>query len=289
VQLLWQISDLVSSFYTLDCMRHGLSTQDSPIGVALAEPVVRLHAALETISVPENIFWSHLVPLAALYPSLQELADVTLRKTVGAERAFGHVEALAGLLHDAQIAFMAAIAKPRVDLMALAAPIKEAWNYHGAGLMGRAANWTDPDLVVDEATIILVHPARMGGGVAYLQYNLVTIEAVSTDLVPELPEFLRLAWLLSMLNLDLPRFSENIAGSRLPMVAGLAMVPVILTAAQELALATQNQETMSRAIQNWLPKGADHTGAVWEWWDGYTSMRPSWATALSALDRLLSE
>jgi hypothetical protein len=121
-----------------------------------------------------------------------------------------------------------------------------------------------------------------------LQYNLVTLEPVSPDPIPELPEFLRLGWLLSMLNLDLPRFSENILASRLPTVTGLAMIPVILTAAQELELGQCNQESMTAAIQCWLPETADKTATVWEWWDGYTSMRPSWATALTALDQLIS-
>ena len=106
----------------------------------------------------------------------------------------------------------------------------------------------------------------------------------------ELPELLRLAWLLSLLNLDLPRYSEGVRPSRLATVAGLAMLPLTLAAAAEVQLARSDPETIGQALQAWLapPNEAQAwTGILSQWWETYCTLRPAWATALQALDRLL--
>ena len=48
---------------------------------------------------------------------------------------------------------------------------------------------------------------------------------LEADPVADLPEVLRLAWLISQLNLDLPRFAENVSPLRRERVIALAMIP----------------------------------------------------------------
>jgi hypothetical protein len=121
---------------------------------------------------------------------------------------------------------------------------------------------------------------------------LARVEAVPSDPVAELSEVLRLAWLVSMLNLDLPRYSETIPPSRLTQVANLAMIPIILTAAEAIPLAACDEPTLRSAVQTWLPvtdQAERLTATVSQWWEVYRTMRPAWADALQALDRLLTE
>jgi len=49
-----------------------------------------------------------------------------------------------------------------------------------------------------------------GAGAAQLRTNSVRLEAVLTHPDPQLPETLRLGWLLSQLNQDLPIYSDTI-------------------------------------------------------------------------------
>jgi len=107
-----------------------------------------------------------------------------------------------------------------------------------------------------------------------------------------LPETLRLAWLLSQLNLDVPAFSENIAPQRLDLAAALAMIPVALTAAENLKLASATDEAIAQAAQTWLApndRGEGRIDILTQWWSAYKGRRPHWSAALEALDRLLSD
>jgi hypothetical protein len=134
----------------------------------------------------------------------------------------------------------------------------------------------------------MVHPALGGGGTAHLPYNSVRLEAVGADPVAELPEVLRLAWLLSSLNLDLPCYSEQLRPGRLTQIAGLAMIPVLLSAAAEVGMDRALEERLPQTIALWMGTTENGTaGILSAWWDSYRTRRPAWATALQALDQLL--
>jgi hypothetical protein len=106
----------------------------------------------------------------------------------------------------------------------------------------------------------------------------------------QLPEIVRLAWLLSQLNVDLPLFSETIHRDRLPLVASLAMLPPALTAAQSADLARCDRPTVQRSLASWIvdkPPEPELADMLLSWWDTYTASRPAWHVAISALDRML--
>ena len=97
---------------------------------------------------------------------------------------------------------------------------------------------------------------------------------------------------MAQLNLGVPRFSETVRRNPLPVVAGLALVPVVLAAAEVAELARCDGATIDLAVRSWLrPAAADADGwsaVVGEWWEVYRTMRPRWPTALQALDNLLA-
>jgi len=153
--------------------------------------------------------------------------------------------------------------------------------------IGRLA---DAQLLVERAEVLLVEPVMGGGGDSHLLYNSVRIEGVLANPDDRLPETLRLAWLLSILNLDLPMFSERIHRDRLDDVGPLAMLPVVLTAAETVELARCDAATLALAMTAWRASDAANPSAVdtvLNWWQTYTASRPSWAVALAALDEML--
>jgi hypothetical protein len=123
----------------------------------------------------------------------------------------------------------------------------------------------------------------------HLPYNSVRIEPVP-NADGQLPEVLRLAWLLGTLNLDMPAYSEAILASRLDRVAALAMIPVTLAAAENVGLESCTPERIAQAVRQWLPPVEAEPASVdtlTQWWETYKSRRPAWSAALAALDRLL--
>ncbi len=290
ISLRWQVSVPVSCFHAADALLRKRPLVNPELCTALAVPAERLQAALTEEWVPADVFWSHLIPLAAGIVSLRELAEVTLTKTLGHADAVPRVGVLHGLLTDLKNAFSTALPGVKEDLASRLAPLQQSWSYNGMSLLGRVVNWTEAGVLVEEAGVVLVYPALGGGGGAHLPYNLVHIEAVAADPVAELPEVARLCWLLSMLNLDIPRYSEQVRPNRLTAVASLAMIPVVLAAAAEVQLARCDEETVALAVRAWLRPAEQ--AEVWtttlnQWWGTYGDMRPEWPTALKALDLLL--
>ena len=246
-------------------------------------------ALLEQHISPEQ-FWSHLVPLATDIKSVRELAELALLKTLGRREAVPRVGQFRNCLSELMNAFATILPRLSNQWETAVEPFRQRWNYHGPGLLGRIVELTEPGILVDAATVVMVYPALRGGGAAHLPYNLLHIEVQTSDPVVQLPEVVRLAWLLSTLNLDLPRYSEGVQGSRLATVAGLAMIPITLTAAAEVQLAPCDTEALGVALPAWLApvhEADSSLDILTQWWETYRALRPSWATGLQALDRLL--
>jgi hypothetical protein len=290
IALRWLTSVPVSCLHAAAAFLRKQPLADPSVGAALAAPAERLQAALLEERVPSERFWSHVIPLAADIDGIRELAEVTLTKTVGRQEAAPRVRRFRDLLAELKDAFGAALPRLSEEWTTSIEPLRQRWNYQGPGLLGGVVQRTEPGILVDAATVVLVYPALRGGGAAHLPYNLLHIEGQSVDPVPDLPEVVRLAWLLSLLNLDLPQYSEGVRPSRLATVAGLAMIPVTLAAAADVQLARCDAEAIGLALKAWLapPNEAEAwAGMLSQWWETYGALRPAWATALQALDRLL--
>jgi hypothetical protein len=153
------------------------------------------------------------------------------------------------------------------------------------------AHLTDERLVVPNAEIVLVYPISGGGGAAHLIYNSVCIEAVQTDPIPELPEVLRLCWLLSQLNIDLPIFSETIHRDRWPLVAALGMLPATLAANQGIQTYHLELDTIRMALEAWQLDGSREGNLaelLLQWWETCLDSQLGWGVALAGLDRMLA-
>jgi hypothetical protein len=290
MKLHWQDSTLVSCLHAAEACLRTPSRMDPTLVRALTPPASALQATLVGEGVSPDAFWSHAIPLAATIQSLHELAEIALTKIVGRAGALPRAGRVCGSLNDVKSVFLAAVLQPEEKTASARDALQQRWNCLGQGLLNGIVRWTEPDVLVEEASIIMVYPVLSGGGSAHLPYNSVRIEAVSGDPVAELPEILRLAWLLAPLNLDLPRYSDDLRPNRLALLAGLAMVPVVLSAATELGLDCSIQTRLTQALEVWLgtPEQTEAWGEILRvWWETYCTLRPAWATALQALDRLL--
>jgi hypothetical protein len=289
MMLRWWANEDVICYHAAAQIQRGLPLLDEQLGQALREPVCFLERERADEGLPAGLFWRHLVPLAAETGSPRRLADVVLTKLEGhaqAEPRIGRFErALAGV----RAAFRQA--RPQTATAPEHSHLEMAWQRHGEALLAGVKSWTEEAVLVEEAAVFVLPPLTAGGaGAAHLPYNSVRIEVPGGE-AAELPEVLRLAWLLAQLNLDLPRYSENLPVARLDLTAGLAMLPVVLCAGENLHLTPCASEAIAPAIRAWVSVGerTDELAAtVTLWWDAYRAQHPACGVALSGLDRLLA-
>ena len=198
---------------------------------ALAELTAVLQSAIGGYGGSAPVVWRHLLALSASIDNNRQLVEIVLRKSFGSAPS-GEVTRLAGLIADLEAAVIRIQPKLANELLLRAGPLSEQWEARGPGLLRKIGEQIDEDqLFVANADVILVHPIQGGGGEAHLLYNSVRMEAVLANPAADVPEVVRLAWLLVQLNQDLPRYSERLTQRDVHELAALALIPVTLVAA----------------------------------------------------------
>lgn len=273
-------------------MVRGGPLADQKLAEALSEPARQLVEAIVAGGIPADRFWEHAAGLAAGVHGNRELANVVLTKCIGrSPRQAELTNLLAGAISALENAYDKAAPRSNDELELRSGPLREQWEARGPGLLAQIGRSTEPELIVPQADVLLVHPIQGGGGEAHLAYNSAAIEAVLTNPRAELPEVVRLAWLLAQLNNDLPLYQGNLTRDRAAELGAYALLPATLAAAESVELARCDSATLALAAEMWLddPKEAQFIGTLEQWWQVYGESRPRWSVALAALDRLLVE
>jgi hypothetical protein len=290
VEINWRPQALVSALHAAEAAARNQPIVDGRLGEAIAEPAMQLAEEIRSANLPSARFWGHLIPLAANIAGRRQFVETAVTKTVGRG---ARLEATVGSL-DARVAGVDAAVRGALphlseELALRERPIREQWEARGAGMMQEIGRLTDPDLIVECCDVMLIHPALGGGGEAHLSYNSVRFEAVLANPVAELPEVIRLAWLIAQLHLDLPVHSEAIHTDRLPHIARWAMLIPTLIAAESVELLRFAPDEVDRAVAAWrlsAPPGVNGAALVRDWWQTYVDARPPWSVALAALDQM---
>ncbi len=290
MELQWTANGNVSVYHTAWCIAH-FPTQTEHCQDSLRTAALALDKLCGNFHVPKSRFWDQLLTLSATVHFTSDLAKRVMART---GLSSPHQQALlAGHLNECRRAFEGCFPKFGSEIPLRAGPLRQLWEAQGPGLLRMIARTTDEGLLVENAEVTLVQPILGGFGYAHLVTNRIHFEAVLINAAPELPETLRLAWLLAQLDLERPVYSELINTSRLRSLAGLAMLPVVLTAGQELDVCRCTTELIEQAVALWqadtLELKQSHAAAVLtSWWETYQAARPEWRIALTGLDKMLS-
>ncbi len=289
-ELTWKAPFATTCLHLADGLARGLPLADPRLEPAMAS-AGRLKAALEWCGTPPGRMWRLLTGLSGQNQSPAQIAEIALVKSIGrVERMSGTAAALAGAIADLQTAVRNAVPSLEAELEHRERPLREQWEARGPGLLHQVVLLTEPALMPPQADVLLVHPAFGGAGMAHLPFNSIRIEAVLANPHAELPEILRMAWLLAQLQLDLPLLSENIHADRLPHVARLAMLPAVLKAADNADLVHYSPQLLGQALTAWqlsVPPGVDAVTMLKEWWETYELDHPPFRVALAALDAMM--
>jgi hypothetical protein len=132
----------------------------------------------------------------------------------------------------------------------------------------------------------LMPPILGGAGQAHPPYNVVTFEAVLANPIAQLPEVLRLGWLLAQLNPALAARAGSASGGW-RRAAAWVMLAMVLTAAEDVELARADRAHFDLAAAAWL-NDQSAADTVWRWWETGGAQRADWPASLETLERLLS-
>lgn len=291
MELQWIPSATASCYHAADGLRRGWQLANDELASEFREAADSLVAEIRGASLPEERFWEHLCAFGHQIESNQQLVRQVLQRAVGAHASNLVAQSLAGRIADLEAAMRRCLPDANTELEHRRGPLKEHWEARGPGLLHAFAGLTDPRLVVDRAEIVLVHPSFGGGGAAHLMNNSIRVEAVLANVVPELPEVLRVGWLLAQLNHDLPMFGERVHGERLRLLTQLATLPPILVAGDIVELASLSQDALTAAITTWridAGEPAEVSATLLNWWGTYQDACPTWDIALAGLDQMLA-
>ena len=290
-ELRWLASMSASCFYATKAIIRGDRFVHDLLAERLRMPAHRLQAELQVNKIDRERFLDHVAALSVGIENNDQLAETALIKTLGKSNTDVHVaHAIAGRFADLESEFNQACPSALEELSTRAEPLRMQWDAHGPGILHALTQLTHPNILPERADVVLVLPVLGGGGTADLPTNTVRMEAVLADPIPELPEHLRLAWLVAQLNMDVPVFCERIPGRRVPRAAAMAMIPAILAAAQEVGVAKFDQANVERALSAWQMEWTmvpEIAHMLLSWWETYQQKKSRFSMALTALDRML--
>lgn len=291
MKLAWKTPTLTSAAYAGRVLRRGERSDAVDVSSALVREATDFQAALRQTNLPTAKFWDELVAWSALAETRRAAVERTIRRT--AQLPFAPFDLT--LEFDGRFARIErelANLKPKLaeELPLRVRPIREAWETVGPGLMRAIERLTEPNLLVGEAMVVVVHPFTGGGGSAHLATDSVTWEGMLVHPHPDLPETLRLAWMLSQLGLDVPRYEQELEEDDIERIAALAMLPATLAAGEELELIRCDESTVALALERWglFESHRDRAAeALLAWWEAYQERRPPWETALVGLEQIM--
>ncbi len=144
-------------------------------------------------------------------------------------------------------------------------PLRQQWEARGPGLLLGIERRARGLALAEEATVTPVLPKRGGGGEVFPATGSVTLEAVLTNPHADLPEIVRLGWLLTQLSV--PADAAN------RPAWSLGLVPIVLSAAEEVELARCDSATIALAVEAWRLIEGDVPAQLPEqllrWWSDF--------------------
>lgn len=287
VELRWKSSLSATCLHAAVCQRAGLAAADPALAAALAPSATALADEIADAGWPVDGVLTQLASLAAEYDNNKELttrALARLRITGG-----GYVNRVAGRIADLEAALRRYQPEIAEELAVRGRPLREQWEARGPGMLAEVGRLTEASVVPDSAEIVLVSPYAGGHGIAFPSVNRIVMEAVLVNPHPELPETLRLAWLLCQLSSDLPRYADAVGAARVQGAASLALVPAVLAAAEAVELSRCDEASIAAALEAWRPAEPwprDAARELRSWWNAWLDGPTSWPVAVAALERM---
>lgn len=290
MKLAWKTPTLATAAYVGRALRRGERSDLIGLSPGIVRAAADFQTALRLSNLPTAAFWDELLARSGL-SERRSAIERSISRTANVPSAPFDLT----LEFDQRLARIErelAMLRPKLEeeLPLRVRPIREAWETIGPGLMRTLEELTEPGLLVREATVVVVHPFAGGGGASHLATDSVTWEGMLAHPHPDLPETLRLTWMLSQLGLDVARYERELEEDDIERVAALATLPATLAAGEEFDLCRCDEPTLAKALAIWgvVETHQDRAAeALLAWWGAYRERRPPWETALAGLEQIM--
>lgn len=290
-ELRWKTSLSATALHAALCRVRGIPAADAAFGNVMGPAADALAAEVDAAQWPRIALLEQLTGLASELDNNRELVTRAAAKLHLPPRDPALLVRIAGGIADLEATLLREQPDLAEELAVRCGPLREQWEARGPGMLLEIARLTEADVIPQAAEIVLVAPYAGGCGLVHARQNRVTMEGVLFHPVPALPEPVRVAWLISQLNSDLPRYGDWLPAGRASFVFATAMAAPTLAAAQEVELATCDETTLATAFDAWgiaadLPSDAPER--VWNWWNAWSDQQATWPVAVAALERMLA-
>jgi len=279
-RLRWIVSSEASALHAAAALAEGREIVDTRLAAALAEPAAKLFLALKTAALAPADFVRHAIPLVCRADNLDlaELIIEAAKRGTDRELSASGCDAVVRALDELIAAQDVAIPDLPQQLAVRTAPLAEQWEARGPGLLAQIGRSTDRSLIPAEVDVALVYPVCGGGGAASMSYNLVRIEAVLANPCAEVPEVVRLGWLIAQSKFEQPPSGFEWTPRQSETLAAVALAPAALEAAEYVELARFDAQTLQQALDSWgLAEALRSVPAqlLHDWWNESSEWKPS--------------
>ena len=293
----WRASPAVSALHAAHTLLDTGQLTDRRLADVVQEPADALQRAVDTLQLPSDAVWRHLIGRRAdardarqcvvrVVDSLTRPASIAPASTTPASITQGAVELVVDAMSRVESAVERAFPSLGDELQLRAGPLRQLWEARGPGMMRALVRGIDESARIPDADVVLVQPARGGDGCCYPPGNLVVIEGVLANPHDELPEVVRLGWLIAQLMFDADDTTRGDQRETTSPVARLALIAAALESAEYVELARFDESTVVRALDAWHVETDDPTTlarVLTTWWRGFRDDRIAWPEALEQL------
>ncbi|MEM6470613.1 MAG: hypothetical protein AAF802_13735 [Planctomycetota bacterium] len=280
---------------------------DERLESSLRGPTSEINTRLLSSMADTQLFWSHLFASVAAGQTPRDCCAAAFIAAGGSElQAEQSAAGLASLLDDCRITFNGRFPKLADQLKLRSGPLRDRWQTFGPGLLiqtaGRIWGSKPPEeWWPEDVNCLLLQPLRGGDGGFDSGGQRVWMEAVLTDVDPQVSEVLRLAYWVTQvavgrhLDSTLGRVEDGShpedfgSGThrRTTLPWRLGCVPLVLEAARELEVLSARELPIEAALRLWRLGDAKTAALVSDWWQTWRGLEDPIPVALKALEVIL--
>ncbi len=262
---------------------------------ALVAPATEINNRLLSASVDVASFWRRLFAEYAFDSASDRAVEIALISAGGSELQLEQTAAaISNRLGECRLAFHSRFPKLADQLELRLVPLKQRWDEVGSELLSAIADqiWEDrppADWWPARVTGVAVQPMRGGDGDYDSDAVKFWIEALLSDADPDVPEVLRVAWLLTQLALQIQmreKSSETVSG----MPWTLGSVPIVLSASIDAGIIPGgNDRQIEATLQLWRLGDWSTARTLHTWWQQWQKNKSPMPVAVKALDKMLGQ
>ena len=265
----------------------GAAFADPKTEELLVEPVTEINNRLVSSSLDVASFWQQYLRNIMVDTDLADACSNALLAARCNEMQLEQIaRAIRGRLVDARSLFFKKFPKLVDQLQLRAQPLKSQWDSYGPGLVREVDRriWGDqppPRWSPGRVDALLVQPIRGGDGGFDAEQKRIWVEAMLTDADPEVPEVLRIVWLVTRLTIEL--YLRDGSDDALADSWALVSVPIALEAGRELEIVNWPEAPIEKAMQVWHFGDTNVATKLGAWWRSHRDSAMPLPAALKIL------